>query len=194
MLIKTTLAAIFILFSHSVNAREQVIIRHNAYVVTGSTLQEIDRSIRKGGFHVSENGSFAAKTDYAINWQPIMENTDSGCLLKDVYITIEIEYSLPALAGYNKLSDLDKESWSKYYKALKAHEERHGYYAIEAARQFKWQAGEVFSAQNCDNIRRSLRKMAGRIFARYNEMNIAFDRRSNHGHKDGAYLLASISK
>ena len=189
---KTILTILVFMLSSEAYAFEQVLIRHDDYVIDGANLNELKQSIREKGFKSSGGLSYAAKTYYDIKWQPVFDESEKWCQLKALYTAVEIEYSLPVLSAYNILSKDEKDTWRKYYKSLKEHEEGHGMLGIDAAKAFKWQAMNLFGKETCAELKDEIESLAQSTFEQYHNKNLAYDMHTKHGHEQGAVLVANI--
>ena len=105
-------------------------------------------------------GRFAALTKTNVHW-------DQSCK-----VTLKITYTYPRWKDQSKASAKLRKDWKNMMRVMIKHEETHGRHSISAANEV--------AAAKCKN--------ANGIFRKWERISRLFDRRTNHGIKQGMVL------
>ncbi|MEW9920498.1 DUF922 domain-containing protein [Marimonas sp. MJW-29] len=103
---------------------------------------------------------FWAYTRWEIRWS-------GGCNVK-----VQVNYTMPRHRNPDAMDPRMRQSFQTMLERLMAHERQHGRNGISAAREI--------SESRC--------KRPHQIIRKYNEIDLAFDRRTNHGVREGVRL------
>ncbi len=187
------------------------------YSVKGTTLQEVWDNIKKvGPKDPNDNKKVAALTETEIiisdRWDA--EERGGKCLIsgqmeswvgaKNIAMTVTAAIKMPKLSG-NKLSKPAKKEWDRFIKKLEKHEREHQTVTAKLAKVmgdeiFKIQGVGVgddekkaFEAGKQDFITKYLAQFSGKkISERVTAEHKKFDKKTNHGAKQGATLNLDI--
>ena len=102
-------------------------------------------------------------------------------------VSIKIGFLLPQLVTLDQLDPDTRQSWERFYQALLKHEEHHKDYGIKAANELE-QALLSEQPQDCFAMQNKLAKLARGIVDKYDAMEQAYDRQTNHGINEGVVL------
>ena len=78
------------------------------------------------------------------------------------------------------------ERWNKYCKALQQHEAHHAQIPREAAAQIRQRVTAIQEPSSCQKLKNAINAAADKVIAECREKEMAFDKRTDHGRKDGA--------
>ena len=82
-----------------------------------------------------------------------------------------------------------KALWTKFLDALQRHENGHKEHAVKAGKEIEAAVLAVKPASNCEDLEASANAAAQAIEAKYQALDVEYDRKSDHGRNQGATLL-----
>jgi predicted secreted Zn-dependent protease len=95
---------------------------------------------------------------------------------------------MPKLPNSYNFKHNIKSTFNNYYKKLLAHEKNHKKYAVQAAKEIDKKILSLGTYKNCTSLKKSLVRKTNRIFDKYKKKNIDYDKRTKHGHTEGANI------
>lgn len=152
------------------------------YKVTGKTEEEIDASMDRRG----PPGRFHAVTHHDVSWKFWWHDSSRGCKIFMVGTTVEIEFVLPRLQNKATLSPKLKRDWDRFYEALTRHENRHAENVVAGAREIERKIVAMGSRNTCAQLEVDANRIGKRVSAKSRSLNKAYDRKTNHGMREGA--------
>jgi len=148
----------------------------------GETLaQALDRSspIRQRGL------VFHATTDWQVQWRFWWRDDSDGCVIEQVNTEVEVQIQLPELiAG----TDAQRAEFADYLSALTEHEEGHQQLALAAGEAIDLALRRFPVAGTCDALETDANALGQQILQRFQEREFDYDRRTNHGQTQGAWM------
>lgn len=175
------------LFANTGFAEPEIIIQTRHFPVSGHDSASIRQSIEKNG-PVGKNGTrYHAHTVKDINWNYRWIESNSTCRLTQLNVSIKIEYLLPQLQNPENLDETLRHRWDNYYQKLFQHEQQHKEYGVKAARELE-QTLESIQQMSCFRLEKRLNEDADRILDKYDVLEREYDRKTNHGVKQGVVL------
>ena len=161
-------------------------LRYNYYSVmprSGETLMSaLSRSsdIRQGG------NIFHGYTRWSVYWYYNTEETaNRHCRLDEVRVEIEGSITLPQLDGGTPSM---RRRFNEYVAALHRHELGHFAFAQQAGEEIDRALQVTGEATGCRELKDQANDSAYRILNRYQQQEDAYDRETQHGRTQGAWL------
>lgn len=99
----------------------------------------------------------------------------------------DITYLMPKLSSKTSLSKHMYNRWNRYYLALFKHEQQHKDYAVSAAKELDLKLNDL-KLQPCAQLEKNISSQAQQILDKYKRLEQDFDRRTEHGIKQGILL------
>ncbi len=158
------------------------------YTVTGKTLNEISASLEKNALadpHEPDS-AYYARTNWSIQGQRSWTPTTRGCEVDRGTVTVAITITLPALKTTTGVSADVLNRWNTFIRNTSAHEQGHARLALEGARTYQRNLGNLAPAANCDVIQTQLRDQHNRDFDAIDRVNVKYDTDTQHGLTQGA--------
>ena len=133
------------------------------------------------------NQVFHSATAWTMDWklQPIAA-ADGRCRTAGVRIDLRGEMLLPRLLGG---SLAQQERFESYLVRLREHELGHFEIGREAARELEKTLYALKPSSSCADLQAAARSEGARLLAKYEEMGDAYDRQTQHGRTQGAWLV-----
>lgn len=150
------------------------------YPVTGTTEEEIGRSLREGG-PGAFFGSF--EWDMRSRWQ--WSSTPRGCVMREVEITVLARLVMPDWADRTGAPAEVRGSWDRFREALRGHERGHYENVARAARALHRELMRL-EVQNCAFMRAAARDLHERTLRRWKDVDRTYDEETQHGRTQGA--------
>lgn len=119
---------------------------------------------------------FDAVTTY--NFQTNWQTVDGRCLPETAQATLQLAITMPRAVHYAEMSRQEKGRWDRYFHQLLAHERNH---AMSAVRALPLLQRLLRSARDCAAMEAAARA----VFDWVEEMNAEYDRRVDHGRREG---------
>lgn len=181
------LAALWSL-STALSAAPEVERENQFYGVTGIAPSEIRASLERSG-PVGRNGRrFHASTRWNVEWGLRWIQSGPRCQLHRPQVSLKITLLMPRLEPANGRSETTLQQWQNYYQALYDHELEHADIALRAANELQAVLGDLQGWMACDRLEQRVNDRADEVLEKYVEMEQEFDRRTDHGARDGVVL------
>ena len=160
-------------------------IRHDFYTVEGDTISEILQSLKERA-----PSEYHAYTEWHINWNYTFCIEPTECQLKTFDLHVDVRYTLPQWEKSDGSSKAVVDEWKRYIDAVVVHEEGHTQLAMDAAKEMlelvqsqNWKAGTK------EQLIAKVDKACQNIIDKYRELEIQYDKETDHGRTQGARLL-----
>jgi len=136
---------------------------------------------------IKEDGqTFHSFTNWDIQWTLKLNADKSGfCRIARATTKLHAVIILPKLDGANTQQ---LTSFEHYIAALRQHELGHYKIAEQAAQAIEYKLHAVKRMRNCSTLQTYADKSARRTLEYFNEKNRQYDRETNHGKTQGAWL------
>ena len=130
---------------------------------------------------------YHSATAWALDWKvrPV-PTADGRCRSAEVRIELRGEMILPRLLGG---SPTQQEHFESYLARLREHELGHFEIGREAARQLEKNLYALAPARSCAELQAAARVESARLLPKYEAMGDAYDRQTQHGRTQGAWLV-----
>ncbi|MFG1495557.1 DUF922 domain-containing protein [Saccharospirillum sp. HFRX-1] len=148
----------------------------------GETLaQALDRSspIRSRGL------VFHATTDWQVQWRFWWRRTSDGCVIERVRTEVEVQIQVPQLVAG---TDAQQAEFADYLSALTQHEEGHQQLALAAGEAIDLALRQFPVADSCAALETDANALGQQLLQRFREREFDYDRRTNHGQTQGAWM------
>lgn len=167
------------------SADAKVIENYRYYNVSASEKGRLLSALNKASPIREDGQTFHGHTKYHIGWKYWWKTREKQCALTKVETTLTLTYTMPKLVS---ASDEVKQVWDAWYPNLALHEERHGKLAKEAAALMDQKLNAIGPQENCRTLEKDLNKQAQAIMAELKKANKQYDKDTNHGETEGAWL------
>ena len=133
------------------------------------------------------NQVFHSATAWTLDWTVRPEATPDGrCRSAEVRIDLRGEMLLPRLLGG---SQAQQDRFESYLSRLREHELGHFEIGREAARELEQSLYGLAPARTCDQLQSAARAQGARVLPKYEALGDAYDRQTQHGRTQGAWLV-----
>ncbi len=178
-----------LLASAVVESQPLINTSHTYYVISPKSSYDILSGLNSAT-PIQKNGeSFHAYTDSYIRWQ-FQWNTKNGyCAISSVDVTVDIAFTLP------KLRSAPKDViaiWKNWYPNLLRHENGHKGHAVEIAEEIERKIAKLPKEKNCKLLENNANKLGHRLLIKLRQMDKAYDKRTNHGETEGAWISTHL--
>ena len=158
------------------------------YTVQGKTPQAIRQSIETRGPRGDGGRRFHASTRWSVEWGYRWTESNHRCKLRQPQVNLKVNMLLPKLDGKVSLSAARQVEWDIYTKALLRHEQQHREYAVAAANELERELQAIDGWHDCQRLEQMINQRADDVLEKYAALEQEFDRRTDHGAKDGVVL------
>lgn len=130
---------------------------------------------------------FHSATAWTLDWKLRPEATADGrCRTAEVRVDLRGEMLLPRLLGG---SLVQQDRFEAYLGHLREHELGHFEIGREAARALERSLYDLPPARSCAELQSEARSEGARLLPKYEALGDAYDRRTQHGRTQGAWLV-----
>jgi predicted secreted Zn-dependent protease len=130
---------------------------------------------------------YHSATAWTLDWKVRPAPTvDGRCRSAEVSVELHGEMVLPRLLGGDRAQ---QERFESYLSRLREHELGHFEIGREAARQLEKQLYALAPARSCSELQSAARHEGARLLPKYEAMGDAYDRQTQHGRTQGAWLV-----
>jgi len=159
------------------------------YYIDGPSAAVLAAQLDQIGPVGSDGKHYAGRTRWDIQWKFKHQQQGITCSLKDVVVAVGISRTLPKWRGEDKGAPSLKAHWSRFIDALQRHEEGHKEHGLMAGRQIEAAVLAVKPASNCEDLEAAANAAAQAIVAKFQALDEEYDRKTDHGRRQGAMLL-----
>jgi predicted secreted Zn-dependent protease len=131
--------------------------------------------------------SYCASTDPHIKYYFYTAEEDGNWYIDRVHTTVDVTFTMPRWADYQKASWDQQQKWDKFYASLMEHENGHKDIAIEAAKEIENKLLNSYSPSE-KILRKVANSMAWMIIKKSWVLQKQYDENTKHGVKTGAVL------
>ncbi len=161
-------------------------LKTDYYQVNGKTPSEI-RDDLDMKTPIREDGlNYDAHTDWFVKWNFWWNKSNGQCAIKKVTTRVDIQYILPKLIISRALPKSLKQQWEVYMKALLHHEDGHKNIGVRAANEIEKEIGNMMARRTCKQLETDANRLGHKIIENFHGLDKEFDRKTDHGVKDGA--------
>lgn len=169
---------------------EPLVRQHTSfYYIDGTSATVLAAQLDQIGPVEADAKHYAGKTRWDVQWRLKREQKGTTCSIKEVAIAVDVMQAMPRWRGEDKGAAGLKALWSKFIAALQAHEDGHKAYALKAGKEIETALTAIKPASNCEDLELAANTAAQGILTKYQELNEAYDRKTDHGRNEGATLL-----
>lgn len=157
----------------------------NYYKVTGSTLHEIRRSMKRNRpAHVERE----ALTEWTIRTRFGVVKFQDKYRCGGFTTTTIIRMTLPQWTAPEGVSESVRTEWERYLDALKNHELGHAQFALSTAGQLHRRVATMGLDSDPDNLKARVEQLVSETVRAFREREREYDRLTDHGLRQGAQL------
>ena len=162
-------------------------IQTTFYNISGTDSKSIQKSLSTYGPTGKDGKRYHALTNWKIDWNYRWISSNTHCQLEKVEVNTDVTYLMPELSSKPSLSKIMHNRWNRYYLALFKHEQQHKDYAVSAAKELDRELNTL-KLQPCAQLEKNISAQAQSILDKYKRLEKGFDRRTEHGIKQGVLL------
>jgi predicted secreted Zn-dependent protease len=184
--VQSTFFALLIAIGFTLSTSAQTtVITTNYYVVTGSTLPDIQASLARARPDKTQSAQDGL-TVWQVDWHFSTLNSASGCRVSTFNTAAKITITLPRWVGSTNASQELKTEWQRYLRALAEHEYGHAQNGLAAAKEIQERLRQPGEDSTCEALRQRLHLLCQTIVNKRKAADQAYDQRTNHGATEGA--------
>ena len=182
-----TISFSLLAFSLPVGAEPTESVEYKYYEISPRTPYEIKPELMRRSPIREGGGTFNGHTDWFVDWKHQTRPGPNGCQLIDSRTSVRVIHTLPVLSS-NVTDKKTIEVFNKFNAALTQHEKNHGNNGLAAAREIDKAFGELQPQRDCRQLSRSINDIANSIIQKYTRADNEYDRMTNNGHTEGAFI------
>lgn len=183
------LLTLLILLSFYTNAKTEIIEDFEFYTVSTTSKSNLLKNLNSSSPIRQDGHVFHGYTRYDIKWRFWWKSINNQCVFTRVETNLKLKYTMPSL----NTSNLDvKAVWSKWYPNLELHEKGHGKLAKDIAYKIDEKLISIGPKANCKILNDAGNKLGHKLMATLNESNKAYDKKTNHGESQQAWLYMHL--
>ena len=158
------------------------------YDIYGNSTDELNHQMQKHSPMAVDGVRYYAATRWFVRWDYDYSRTISGCALKNVAISVQVEENLPRWvnredAPYSLISE-----WDRFYDALTQHEQGHGVFGKNSGLAIDNALNHMGTAATCQDLEKRVKASTESILNAYLSEERQYDIDTNHGIATGAFL------
>lgn len=163
------------------SSNPRVNIQVNRYPIVGSTAAALRQQMNQLG-----PGDFDGYTQWYVRWNYRFQTTAYGCRLTQPQVNTDVTITLPVWQPPPIASPQLVQRWQRYLTALEAHENNHKRHGLSAGNEILARLRTLPASRTCQQLETIANNSAHAIIRKYNQADLAYDRRTNHGVFEGA--------
>ena len=152
--------------------------------MTGDSLAELNESMKKR--RPFEHNAY---TQWHINWNYDFLISESGWRLKTFDTRVQIRYTLPQWDQRGRPPQEMVDEWERFMEAVTIHENGHAEIGLKAAAEMQRVISfTTWHAKTRNELKEQIDKKCSKILSKYRELEIKYDKDTDHGKTQGARL------
>ncbi len=133
----------------------------------------------------ADGSYYVGHTRWALSWKPMLEIAPNHCALKSVDITLDAVITLPVL---HNATTAQKQKFAPFIEALRKHELGHALFGAKTAKELEAKLAKLLPEADCETLMKRADMHWNILVQRSNALEKEYDRITDHGKKDGAYI------
>jgi predicted secreted Zn-dependent protease len=130
-----------------------------------------------------------AYTEYRVAWRFSMRMNDGVCRADHVVVDLDVTMQLPRWDPPAGVSPQLIDTWKRFSKVLREHEDGHHRLAIAAAKEVRRRLEARIRAPGCERLKAKLNERANEVLREYRERQHQYDLDTDYGRARGTPLL-----
>ena len=161
----------------------------NSYFISGASATVLAAQINQKGPQAADGKRYAGRTRWDVQWKLRFLQQGTLCSIKEATVAVGVAQTLPQWRGERDGPATLRAQWRSFMAALVSHENTHLDHAQKAGKEIEAAILAVKPASNCEDLGLAANAVAEAIVAKYQALDLEFDRKTGHGLKQGAALL-----
>ncbi|MBI1841071.1 MAG: DUF922 domain-containing protein [Verrucomicrobia bacterium] len=162
----------------------------NYYTVAGSTLPDIEASMRRSRPAQGQT-EWQGFTKWNVTWRFTSQTSASGCQPTSFSVQTALTTTLPRWQGSTNATSLTRTNWIRFFQALSRHERGHAQFALDAATELRKRLDEVGEAADCLALRERIDALGKSVVDDAIAKEKQYDIDTRHGVSQGAALRSA---
>ena len=183
------LYAVITLAGFPLSAKLVISESYQYYNVKANSVSGLTSAVNLASPIKNDGEIFHGLTEWSIQWRYKFLKTRSSCKLNQVETNLTLSYTMPQLLT-------DKESvnqvWQLWYVNLHKHELGHGDLAKQVAKALNDSLIQLTEYDNCKRLEKDANQLGYDYLTQLNEQSAAYDKKTNHGETQGAWLYQNL--
>ncbi len=175
-----------LLLSLSSNIEYQEHTRY--YDISGTTINQMLKSIQKNRPAEYHLGNFDAYTDYKLHYGYSTIKSHGRCKLTKPKIRLTVTFVLPRWTSERTAPSKVIKEWHRYRRALIEHENGHKEIAAEAANAIESLFQSIPRSRSCHDLNQLFNHRASELERDFHQRQKDYDKATKHGILTGAVL------
>ena len=159
-------------------------VRIEGYPVYGLTLPQLQSSMHAN----SPNSPFFGRSDGRITWNFRFYDTGGECRMTSVGVDVRVVISMPDWKDRDQAPPDLVRQWDTFYEALLRHEKGHARITRQQANRVRQQMSRLGARPRCSTLSAEANEVGNQILKKSQRLQDEYDRRTDHGKKEGATL------
>jgi len=181
-----TIFIFLLIFSGATSASPVVNIKTSYYSVSGSTANELRKSLNANSPVRQSGKRYDAYTAWMVHWHFNWNKRQGQCYITHASSTVDVRFTMPRWTNRNQANGKLKSKWDKYYTALTAHENGHKRFGINAAREIERRIQKMPPSATCTLLEQKANALGKKVLEKYIYREKAYDKTTRHGMANGA--------
>jgi len=156
------------------------------YSISGTSEAGLRREMSAKGPLGADGRRYDAYTLWHISWRYNYRQDGALCRIGSITTKVEVTMTLPRWDGESAAQDGLRARWRKYFAALTEHENGHRVHGRDAAHEIDAAIARLPGQSNCVALGNAANSLGNQIIHKYNERDLDYDRRTDHGRTQGA--------
>ncbi len=160
----------------------------NNYFINGTSATVLAAQINQNGPQAADGKRYAGRTRWDVQWKLRYLQQGTLCTIKEATVAVGVAQTLPQWRGEPDGAAALRAQWQSFMAALVRHENAHRDHALKAGKEIETAILVVKPAGNCEDLGLAANAVAEAILAKFQALDLQFDRKTDHGRNQGAAL------
>jgi predicted secreted Zn-dependent protease len=159
------------------------------YPIAGVTAKALRAEMNRLGPFDDAGSRNDGKTNWDIQWRYDYDRDAGGCTATHIRVTLKVRMTLPRWTPPANAPRSLIDTWRKFDRALRIHEDGHHRLAIEAADEVRRVLQANRKHSDCKRLETRLNAAGHAVLDELRRRNARYDRETDSGRKQGTIVL-----
>jgi predicted secreted Zn-dependent protease len=161
----------------------------SSYSVSGQSALILSAEMESKGPVADDGLRHPAKTKWDLQWRFQQKESNVGCAIDSIGISLGITHTKPIWRDKNQASQLLLERWTLFENALTQIQEYHVDLALQAATEIEARALKVTPQKSCEELEVMIGAIVHNVKEKYRKLKADYEISTNYGRRAGLSLM-----
>jgi predicted secreted Zn-dependent protease len=159
------------------------------YEIQGSSADALHRAMKTYGPVSFDGNHYYATCKWNIKWNAKYKTEGGRCAIDTMHLTVSAAITFPRWSNSGEGQASLRDKWEQMAKALRHHEDGHKDNGVRGANDLARRLRALPAQPDCKTLGQKINANVERVLKIHRELDVAYDRATNHGESQGVSLF-----